>query len=417
MTCDSCFYRSLFYFHAIIAVFECIATMTLFILVAGSIPELFFKNDHPNNESWELISVETRLIIVILFFVGAIRSVIVCVFLFILLFVFCSFPCLLCFKFCHQPLFQLLKAKATHRLFSFNCNCPCYRARPKQRFQLQLVFLVLVSLVRIATIIFCVVIPHHITTKSLAVVIGISFFFLFINSLFDYYHYRVWWHYKPKFVRLKQPIILPKRTLSTKHKRYLPYPLLGNMRTGKSGDKLCTKEPCTNRELEHILIFHLDDYQPQPRWSELKRLDPSADTYIGFHRTSAHAAAAIAHSDFRRSVTPPQMLGFGIYFARSIEKTVGKARFEGAIIAAEIRMGNVKEVVFNELNTVRNTDNWHPEFDTVYYNHKNDQRDEFCIYDEKQIRKWIIVIDHIHDEKFSDYGMDSEFDDTKCYCI
>jgi hypothetical protein len=146
-------------------------------------------------------------------------------------------------------------------------------------------------------------------------------------------------------------------------------------------------------------------------------LNASADTYIGFHRTKAQSALFIAHSDFRRSTAIPQMLGFGIYFARSIKNTLGKARFQGAIIAAEIRMGNVKEVTQEELYTVKNTDRWHPEFDTVYYNHENDQRDEFCVYDETQILKWIIVIDEQFDHKSREYGMNQEFDDTKCYCI
>ncbi|CAF1358700.1 unnamed protein product [Adineta steineri] len=419
MTCHSWFYRSLFYFHAIIALFECLTTITLFLLVVIYIPELFFKKEHPDSEDWdwELVSDKNKFIILLLFFIGGIRALVLIAVLTPLLFVFGWFPCFLCVKSCRQSLCRLLKAKATHRFFSFNCNCPCYRARPKLRFQLQLAFLILISLVRIATILFCLLIPHHITAKSLAVVVGISFIFLLLNSLLDYYHYRVWWKYEPKFVKLQEEIILPKTTLSAKHKRYLPYPLLGDMRTGRYGDKLCTNKSCTNRKLEHILIFHLSDYQPQPRWSQLKRLSPSADTYIGFHRTSAHAAAAIAHSDFRRSVKPPQMLGFGIYFARSIKNTDGKARFKGAIIAAEIRMGNVKEVSFNELNTVQNTNEWYPEFDTVYYNHANDERDEFCIYDETQILKWIIVVDREHDEKSADYEMKSEFYDTKCYCI
>ena len=137
---------------------------------------------------------------------------------------------------------------------------------------------------------------------------------------------------------------MPTTPLSKKHKRFLPYPLLGGERTERIGDTICRNKPCTNRKLEHILIFHLDDHQPQPRWSELKELDPSADTYIGFHRTTAESALAIAHSDFFRSTTPPQMLGFGVYFARSIKNTIGKARFDGAIIVAEIRMGKVKEV-------------------------------------------------------------------------
>lgn len=210
---------------------------------------------------------------------------------------------------------------------------------------------------------------------------------------------------------------MPIEPLSPKHKRFLPYRMLGNNRTGKSGDRLCTKNPCNNRKLEHILIFHLDDHQPQPRWSEVKRMNPDAGTYIGFHRTTAESALLIAHSEFRRSTKPPQMLGFGIYFARSIKNTIGKARFDGAIFVAEIRMGKVKEVTSQEIPTVRDSDQWHPEYDTVYYNHETDQRDEFCIYDESQILQWIIVVNDDFDSKVEDYGMDQEYEDTKCFCI
>ncbi|CAF1022158.1 unnamed protein product [Didymodactylos carnosus] len=110
------------------------------------------------------------------------------------------------------------------------------------------------------------------------------------------------------------------------------------------------------------------------------------------------------------------MLGFEIYFARSIKGTFGKARFNGAIIAAEIRMGNVKEVDYNQLSTVRNTDRWYPEFNTVYYAHQDDQRDEFCIYDETQIIRWIIVIDERYDSKLQEYGLNVEYNDTKYFC-
>jgi hypothetical protein len=415
MSFHSWFYRSLFYFHALIAVSEFILIIALFILIFITKPELFFKIKHPDDENWELIGMKNWIIMMSLFIVGIFRTVILFFFIFGILGVssYCCF--LLCFKCFREAIYKLFKAKATHRFISFNCNCPCYRARPKLRFQLQFLFLILVSGIRIATIAFCLSLQHHITTKSLAVIVAISFFFLVLTSLLDYYHYRMWWRYKPDIIKLK--IAIPTTPLSNKHKRYLPYQLLGSNRTGQHGDKLCSNKRCKIRKLEHILIFHLSDYQPQPRWSEVKEFNPSADTYIGFHRTSAQSALLIAHSDFRRSTNPPQMLGFGIYFARSIKNTLGKARFEGAVIAAEIRMGNVKEVSQNELNTVRNTDRWHPEFDTVYYNHENDQRDEFCIYDESQILKWIIVIDEQFDRKSSDYGMDREFDDTKCYCI
>jgi hypothetical protein len=61
------------------------------------------------------------------------------------------------------------------------------------------------------------------------------------------------------------------------------------------------------------------------------------------------------------------MLGFGIYFARSMQNIFGKARNKGAFIGAEIRMRNVKEVVIDQLDEVRNTDERWKEYDTVYY--------------------------------------------------
>ena len=353
----------------------------------------------------------------VLIVIGTIRTVVLFVFLFGILTVTTQCFCLLCTSRYRQAVYKLFKAKATNRFLSFNCNCPCYRARPKLRFQLQFAFVILISCVRIAAIVFSLVLGNHVTTRSLAVIVAISFIFLLLTSLLDYYHYRVWWYYKPTFVRLDPSTKIPTAPLSTKHRRYLPEKLLGSQRTGQAGDKLCTNEPCTNRKLEHILIFHLSDHQPQPRWSEVKRLNLFADTYIGFHRTSADSALKIAHDAFHRSTTPPQMLGFGIYFARSIKHTERKARFRGAIIAAEIRMGNVKEVTQSELHTVRNTDLWHPEFDTVYYNHENDERDEFCVYDESQILQWIMVVDSEFDGKSDEYGMDQEFADTKCSCI
>jgi hypothetical protein len=172
---------------------------------------------------------------------------------------------------------------------------------------------------------------------------------------------------------------------------------------------------CPNRSLEQLIIFHMNDYKPQERW---RLLSPNeATTYVGFHRTKAESAVAIAHSDFRPSMTPPQMLGFGVYFARSIAHTEGKARFAGALICAEIRMGRVKEVTEGELYTVGNTDSWWADYDTVYYNHADDNRDEFCIKDPAQILKWVIIVDEAHDTAVEEYGLNTEFEDTFCSCI
>lgn len=95
-------------------------------------------------------------------------------------------------------------------------------------------------------------------------------------------------------------------------------------------------------------------------------LPNESEIYVGFHRTRAQAAIAIAHSDFRPSMTPPQMFGFGIYFARSITHTEGKARHAVALICAEIRMGRVKEVTRYIQCTIPTR--WSSN-DTVYYNH------------------------------------------------
>ncbi|CAF3815023.1 unnamed protein product [Rotaria sp. Silwood1] len=65
-------------------------------------------------------------------------------------------------------------------------------------------------------------------------------------------------------------------------------------------------------------------------------------TYIGFHTTIVDYADSIVHSEFRAS--DKGMLGKGVYCARSIANTIGKAQCEGgACIIAEIRMGKVFE--------------------------------------------------------------------------
>ncbi|CAF1573887.1 unnamed protein product [Didymodactylos carnosus] len=79
------------------------------------------------------------------------------------------------------------------------------------------------------------------------------------------------------------------------------------------------------------------------------------------------------------------MLGYGIYFARSINNTLLKARFGGAIICAQVRMENVLEVTKNELHNVSNSKQWWNTYDTVYYNHESPNKDEFCINDPEQV--------------------------------
>ncbi|CAF1668465.1 unnamed protein product, partial [Didymodactylos carnosus] len=57
------------------------------------------------------------------------------------------------------------------------------------------------------------------------------------------------------------------------------------------------------------------------------------------------------------------------------------------------------------------------EYDTVYLNHDEEEKDEFCIKDPSQILRWVIVIERDEDSKVEEYGMDTEFVNTQCGCI
>ncbi|CAF4556432.1 unnamed protein product, partial [Rotaria sp. Silwood2] len=123
-------------------------------------------------------------------------------------------------------------------------------------------------------------------------------------------------------------------------------------------------------------------------------------------------------------------LGAGAYFARSIDGTIGKARTGGgAYIIAEIRMGKVYEVHRNLIHKKHTLFNrqvydfvhrskWQHDYDTCYMIHEHDDRDEFAIKDpERQIVKWVIVVERPFDYKVARYQLDTEFDSTKCGCI
>ncbi len=408
------FYKSLPILHGIIHILEFICTFSLLIKMIID-PNFFFpdNDDTASGQNLNTSSTETEIFTIIVggsfFFSAFIPFITVFCLLFILsinVSMFYLFLCFECFRRCNKALFC---SKASHRFISLNCNCPCYQARPQLRFGFRFIFLLICLCLRIFVIIGCLILSRSIM-KKLAIICGISCIFLIFQFLLDYYHYRVVWHYIPDGDNQE------RKSLSVKHQRYLPYHLLGHNRSNKIGNKPCkNKTNCKDRQLEHIMIFHANDYQPQLRWSEVKKYT-TVNTYIGFHQTTPESAIQIAHSDFLPSLKPPQMLGFGIYFARSLENTFGKARNNGAFICAEIRMGNVKEVVVSQLEEVRNSDQWWNEYDTVYYNHQDETRDEFCIKNSSQIIRWIMTIDEKFDKKIHNYGMYTEFDDTKCGC-
>ncbi|CAF3678821.1 unnamed protein product [Rotaria sp. Silwood1] len=294
----------------------------------------------------------------------------------------------------HQPrtnchLRHLLASRPIQRFLLFNCNCPCYIARPKWRFLVRFLFITISIGLRLLAIILYATAPTYYNyefssrTQKLSWICAITFASSILTLLLDYYHFRVWWYYVPSCDH--NPFY---RRYLKKHRRFIPYHLMGANRN----EIQLWNEPCAlqrfylDRTLEYIMIFHFNTYTPTPHWSDVPNKNLLTTTYIGFHRTDAEAAVSIAYTDFNESRTRPQMLGFGIYFARSIFHTQFKARRDGAIICAEILMGRVLEIENDELGNVSNTDAWHQTFDTIYYRHPPQPlRDEFCIKTTKTI--------------------------------
>ncbi|UJR34222.1 hypothetical protein I4U23_021628 [Adineta vaga] len=335
---------------------------------------------------------------------------------------------------------RLIANHGIRRFLIFDCNCSCYKARPKLRFQVRFILLFTFFILRITAIgLYATSSTIDLDGGAIAIICALSLIFIFNTLCLDFYRYWVWWHYTPK--RDTKCSFTSK-----KHERYLPYHMVGDYRDARTlGDRPCTDKPCHKRTLDHIAVFHCNDYQPQQRWSKIEKPplgDPPKSRipckksdefdnqphYIGFHTTDPDAAISIAHSEFRPGTCG--WIGAGVYFARSIVGTIGKAKSDGgAYIIAEIRMGKVYEVErdvitkghekFNpEIYDFAHHSKWQEKFDTCYMLQNPESRDEFVIKDaKKQIVKWVMVIDERFDPKVERYGLLTEFDSTECGCI
>ena len=111
------------------------------------------------------------------------------------------------------------------------------------------------------------------------------------------------------------------------------------------------------------------------------------------------------------------MIGHGVYFARSREGTERKANRKGAFICAEVEMGRVLRLNPDERNLYRGKKDWWSTHDTSYFCNSDPRLDEFCVKSPSQILRWIMVIENGFDSKVFSYGLDREFDDTRCLCI
>ncbi|CAF1005484.1 unnamed protein product [Rotaria sordida] len=363
------------------------------------------------------------------FIIDCISSLIPCMMGLFIIFIFLWFGyrILRLFCSCHHRartnfhLRHLITNRRIQRFLLFNCNCPCYIARPKWRFLVRFLFITISIGLRVLAIILYATASTHTNdkffsrTQKLSWICGITLPSSILTLLLDYYHYRVWWHYIPSCDQ--NPF---HRRYLKKHRRFIPHHLMGAHRNEiQLWNEPCElRQFCFNQTLEHIMIFHYNTHTPTPRWCDVPNKDPLTTTYIGFHRTDAQAAVSIAYTDFRTSRTGRQMLGFGIYFARSSFHTQFKARRNGAVICAKILMGRVLEIENDELANVSNSDAWHQNFDTIYYRHpRNPLRDEFCIKSNEQILKWVMYIEPPFDTKVEQYGLHREFSDTLCNCI
>ena len=79
-----------------------------------------------------------------------------------------------------------------------------------------------------------------------------------------------------------------------------------------------------------------------------------------------------------------------------------------------MNLKKVLRVKFNQLDTVRNSKDWWEEYGTVYYDHIDERRDEFCVKDPAQIFRWISVV---NDTRIQEYALNEEFEKPLCGCI
>lgn len=234
------------------------------------------------------------------------------------------------------------QCKAHIRCMTLSCNFPCYASRPEMRLLVRLVITGLLLLLRlISTILYG---STNNRAADITATFGLSIAstaFVLVAIAIDYFRFHVWWFYKPaKDQNILQCCCCAKK-YHPSHQGYLPEPLLGKYRDlSKFGNKPCPKieaGECPSHSLRHIAVFHSFNFQP------LKRYDPiKHKTYFGFHQTKLESAIAIAHTGFRISDKPPQMLGFGVYFARSFDATGGKARSCGKSL---LRIALLKNII------------------------------------------------------------------------
>ncbi len=188
-----------------------------------------------------------------------------------------------------------------------------------------------------------------------------------------------------------------KKCFSLLKKKYRPVPQFGRfMRLWEVGTEGCIlNDQCLSVNLEHILKCH-DDLNIPTRRCNCNYCCGRDNYMIGFHQTSEISALKIALSPFKIG-TGGGTFGNAIYFARSINHTIGKAIdaengrarwYMGPVICAILDMGRImythdltrRDTTLESLNAMG--------YDSIYA--YRDGRPELIIYEPKRIVKFIV---------------------------
>jgi hypothetical protein len=206
-----------------------------------------------------------------------------------------------------------------------------------------------------------------------AILAGFSLIPAIFLLVVEYLHYhRLWFHYRPDTTSSVKLEYHPD------HMRFIPLSITNDQQTSHWQDSRCEKGTgCLSRDLYHVIMYHSGNTKYPPEQTEDNQI------VVGFHQTSHYAASKIAQEGFKPS--EDGWIGWGTYFATSLNHTEFKANQFGAYICAKVDLGKTKRIT--DPKSWKSGEN----YDTVYYAHPNGT-DEFCVHNLQQIRSWIIVI-------------------------
>jgi hypothetical protein len=145
---------------------------------------------------------------------------------------------------------------------------------------------------------------------------------------------------------------------------------------------------CLSTDLYHVLRSHDDLHQPKRNCNPWYSCTDRENYLIGFHQTLKETSMLISLTNFKPG--GEGMFGGGIYFARSIDHTRGKAHNYGSIICALVDMGRMK--IVQQADRTITLEKLNAEgYDSVYAQAGGDlSRDEFIVYETSRVKKFII---------------------------